>query len=965
MSESEPVVDSSNRTKKKILTVGDGDLTLSLALARAYGQEHVSLTATVLEASPEEHFQAFPDAPLQELQERGVSVLYGVDATQLHQQSAVATTCWDVVSFHHPHLGQRTLMEGQEKEHVERHHQLLCHYLFSASQISDLVHVCLCGTQPETWKLLEAANQQNLTLIKTVSTAAPFARIWTTTSTLEEKSSGDDDNQKDKEESMPEPSPALSGFAAPRRYRNGKLGSRHFLGKYGYRHRRTEGDLYTGNSQDMNVSMSLHYVFAKSEHDTMESEKGTPNENACFICGCVFESTAVLEHHLLAPARPDFTRQKSNGGPSERQNSPAEPVTSSKRDLPSSTLRELSQFQQLMTTTVPEDCHQKRLRWFLQHHTIQGLSKRCAGSIIQKGLVLVNDAVALDKSRILQTGDQVMLLQDSSSVSPCEVPTGPTGQSLNIEVFHRSPSLDTVVVWKHAGMRTKGDFTGTLESVTSQHEGKQYRSITSMETSCPGFCILVGARHSGLTSHLLPPRYYVTVLVHGKVPIQWYPSKTFFIRKEAKWREKRRRTKKKDGCEEEEEVSSVNEVLSQISIVVTPLETALLCDPVDGSTASLSTLQVLTTDPSSGSLCQFFRNACYPVVGDTFCKKEYLTLKRSIRNRLKDNLCLGCYKIEIEGLLGKVENDVTTVQRVVPEKLSAKHWGRFLEDQMISKPSLKSGVSTTQKVNVIVFAHPDDESMFFLPTIQSLKQEEPTSMIWLLCLTNGNYNGLGKVREKELLEVGKLLEVDKTIIQDNPLLQDHPTQRWDKVVVAAAIRSALSHHQKPLLLADVQSEFVLFTFDQRGVSGHRNHIDTHLGVSHFMVQQQLNSQVSSSGNTSNDLVVKEAWQLYSEPNVIFKYVPVFSWLFLLLSFVSSWNPPRTTTTTNTNAPDNMKVIRVFRLHDPLLNWRAMKTHASQFVWYRRLFVVFSCYTYYNQLRLITRISNSRDNKKTK
>jgi hypothetical protein len=37
---------------------------------------------------------------------------------------------------------------------------------------------------------------------------------------------------------------------------------------------------------------------------------------------------------------------------------------------------------------------------------------------------------------------------------------------------------------------------------------------------------------------------------------------------------------------------------------------------------------------------------------------------------------------------------------------------------------------------------------------------------------------------------------------------------------------------------------------------------------------------------------------------------------------------------------------------PSLNWKAMVVHRSQFVWYRRLFVVFSCYTYINLLRLI-------------
>ena len=41
---------------------------------------------------------------------------------------------------------------------------------------------------------------------------------------------------------------------------------------------------------------------------------------------------------------------------------------------------------------------------------------------------------------------------------------------------------------------------------------------------------------------------------------------------------------------------------------------------------------------------------------------------------------------------------------------------------------------------------------------------------------------------------------------------------------------------------------------------------------------------------------------------------------------------------------------VFRLSRPSLNWKAIKAHSSQFVWYRRLFVVLSWYTYVNRRR---------------
>mmetsp|Transcript_32832 Transcript_32832/g.79503 ORF Transcript_32832/g.79503 Transcript_32832/m.79503 type:complete len:123 (+) Transcript_32832:98-466(+) len=120
-----------------------------------------------------------------------------------------------------------------------------------------------------------------------------------------------------------------------------------------------------------------------------------------------------------------------------------------------------------------------------------------------------------------------------------------------------------------------------------------------------------------------------------------------------------------------------------------------------------------------------------------------------------------------------------------------------------------------------------------------------------------------------------------------------------------------------------------------GVSGHVNHIDTYLGV------QQLIS--SSSSQKASLLPPKmEAWQLESESNPIIKYIPVLSWIYLLLSLVFSQYHIiiiQSTKDTETSV--------VYRCHEPSLNWKAMATHHSQFVWYRRLFVVFSCFTYVN------------------
>jgi N-acetylglucosaminylphosphatidylinositol deacetylase len=47
----------------------------------------------------------------------------------------------------------------------------------------------------------------------------------------------------------------------------------------------------------------------------------------------------------------------------------------------------------------------------------------------------------------------------------------------------------------------------------------------------------------------------------------------------------------------------------------------------------------------------------------------------------------------------------------------------------------------TGKNILYVIAHPDDEAMFFVPSILSLREK---NKLWLLCLSNGDAAGLGR-----------------------------------------------------------------------------------------------------------------------------------------------------------------------------------------------------------------------------
>ena len=114
-----------------------------------------------------------------------------------------------------------------------------------------------------------------------------------------------------------------------------------------------------------------------------------------------------------------------------------------------------------------------------------------------------------------------------------------------------------------------------------------------------------------------------------------------------------------------------------------------------------------------------------------------------------------------------------------------------------------------RELTVVVTAHPDDESMFFVPTLYSLvggggeraelqpPSTSTTSQVWLLCLTTGNYNGLGSVRAQELqCAAESVLHVDQTIVLDNDRFPDHPIKPWNVEIVADAIQTVVLDSQQ-------------------------------------------------------------------------------------------------------------------------------------------------------------------------
>lgn len=71
----------------------------------------------------------------------------------------------------------------------------------------------------------------------------------------------------------------------------------------------------------------------------------------------------------------------------------------------------------------------------------------------------------------------------------------------------------------------------------------------------------------------------------------------------------------------------------------------------------------------------------------------------------------------------------------------------------------------------LLIAHPDDEAMFFAPTVLALTRPENGNHVKILCLSSGNADGLGETRKKELVKSGLLLglrDEKDVLVYDSP-----------------------------------------------------------------------------------------------------------------------------------------------------------------------------------------------------
>lgn len=283
----------------------------------------------------------------------------------------------------------------------------------------------------------------------------------------------------------------------------------------------------------------------------------------------------------------------------------------------------------------------------------------------------------------------------------------------------------------------------------------------------------------------------------------------------------------------------------------------------------------------------------------------------------------------------------------------------------------------------LLIAHPDDEAMFFAPTVLALTKPELGNHLKILCFSSGTHahpsqlnnhpdlslpgdaDGLGHVRKKELQQSAKHLgvrsESDVFVVDDPSRFPDSMTKQWADADISSLLASAFapelggfgpasSQRKKqngsvaaktPLATIDV-----LLTFDQHGISNHPNHTSLYHGARLFLRALMKDKHGFSCPVTLYSL---------SSVSILRKYLgvldaPVSMFLGALSSLVSSGPRSRSRARRSKDDPP-ARLLFISSVAEWFIALSAMvSAHKSQMVWFRWGWISLGRYMAVNDLK---------------
>ncbi|CAF0778772.1 unnamed protein product [Adineta ricciae] len=233
---------------------------------------------------------------------------------------------------------------------------------------------------------------------------------------------------------------------------------------------------------------------------------------------------------------------------------------------------------------------------------------------------------------------------------------------------------------------------------------------------------------------------------------------------------------------------------------------------------------------------------------------------------------------------------------------------------------------------LLVVAHPDDECLFFSPTLRAFQAQHNIELS-LLVFSRGNHVGLGNTRARELLGSCQALNIprERCLSLDLPNIQDNPKIWWSQQELIPIITRYI----------DLWSIDLLISFDRQGVSGHINHRAVGLAV----------REIITSGNHTK---VKIAYELQSV-SLLRKYSSIIDVYFVFISFLPRILRALFSSIIPFNlisSPNSSRVLLLSTPHDYMTSRTAFASHLSQYSWDRHIYLIASRYMFINELNYI-------------
>lgn len=257
-----------------------------------------------------------------------------------------------------------------------------------------------------------------------------------------------------------------------------------------------------------------------------------------------------------------------------------------------------------------------------------------------------------------------------------------------------------------------------------------------------------------------------------------------------------------------------------------------------------------------------------------------------------------------------------------------------------------NGLNQIQSLNLII-AHPDDEIMFFSPTLLNLNDLLPKNITFnIVCYSDGNAQGLGSTRFNELYKSIHLLlsdRINKNITVLN--YTDGMSEIWDVDKMLSDFEK-INMNQPNYLITD-HGKILILTFDKFGVSNHVNHISCHQMALRYYQKFPNQTLLLTLRSYHNNILLK-----YSS----------FGWQSLKLLFDLFYpSAYRNFLTANNNEDqdqdqnqDHTSKLTFFSTYPQYVLSLAtmLNAHKSQMVWFRYLWWVFSRFVFVNDIEVI-------------